>query len=213
MLVPDAARAFGCPYGVDDEVDMLATGPDWNAVEQTGDGWVPARIAAADKSCRYDVAAYVGGVPETFNPLHDQLRPAQLPRLTSEEIVNQGNAAVAATTCAPGGSVDAYTAQDLGGMTQRGAIAEILKSFAGASVYLDPPIIGVPAKVTPGSIYEARYPMAMPETEVYPVKMGALICTPASPRKSEQRWAYNFVCYTDRFDTFVCKSEGGVPVN
>ena len=45
MLVPDTARAFGCPYGVDDEVDMLATGPDWNAVEQTGDGWVPARIA------------------------------------------------------------------------------------------------------------------------------------------------------------------------
>ena len=83
-------------------------------------------------------------------------------------------------------------AQDLEGMTQRGAIAEILKSFAGASVYLDPPTIGVPAKVTPGSIFEARYPMAMPETEVYPVRMDALICTPASPRKSEQRWAYEF---------------------
>ena len=98
-------------------------------------------------------------------------------------------------------------------MTQRGAVSEILKAFATASVYLDTPTIGVPAKATPGSVYELLHPMAMPDTGVYPVRVGAVICTPATPQKSEQRWAYEFVCYADRFDTFVCESKGGTLVN
>ena len=104
-------------------------------------------------------------------------------------------------------------AKDLAGMTQRGAVAQILKAFSNASVYLDPPTIGVPGKATSGSVFELRYPMAMPDTEVYPVRVDALVCTPASPRKSEQRWAFEFVCYADRFDTFVCENKGGTQVN
>lgn len=213
MVLPDTVRAFGCPYGVGDQVDMLAYGPEWSSVEQTGETWVPAEIAEAEQSCRYDVVAYAGGQPVIFNPLHDQLRPALLARLTPEQIADQATDVAAATTCAPGGTVEAYSGNDLAGRAQRGAVAEILKAFSNASVYLDQPTIGVPANATPGSVFELHYPMAMPDTEVYPVKLDALVCTPGSPRKSEQRWAFEFVCYADRFDTFVCENKGGTLVN
>lgn len=213
MVPPDTARAFGCPYGAGDQVDMLANGPEWNAVEQTGDTWVPAEIMRAEESCRYAVVAYAGGDPVTFNPLHDQLRPARLARLTLQQIDDQRTAHNDATTCVPGGDAASYPGESLEAMTQRGAVAQILKAFSTASVYLDPPTIGVPGKATSGSAFELRYPMAMPDTEVYPVRVDALVCTPASPRKSEQRWAFEFVCYADRFDTFVCENKGGTQVN
>jgi hypothetical protein len=105
--------------------------------------------------------------------------------------------------------MEAYPADTLEGSIQRAAVAEIHSAFAGASVYLSAPRVGVPAVATPGSPHELLHPMAMPDTNIYPVKIEAVICTPAEPRKSEQRWAYQFSCYIDRFDTLACESEGG----
>ena len=100
MLVPDTAGRSGVPMG--------------SMTRSTC--WPPGRIGTP--SSRPAMAGFRRGLPpptelplrrrrlrrrraEDLNPLHDQLRPARLPRLTSEEIVNQGNAAVAAITCAP----------------------------------------------------------------------------------------------------------------
>ena len=68
---------------------------------QSGEGWIPAAIAAATDRCHYDVAAHVDGELTTFNPLHDDLRPAALPRLTGGDIAAQKEAAIERRTCAP----------------------------------------------------------------------------------------------------------------
>jgi hypothetical protein len=213
MLVPESARLFGCPYGVGDQVDTVVSGADWNSEDQTGEGWIPAEIAVAEPSCRYDVAAYVDGRVKTFNPLHDALRPAELPRLTLADIADQLARAEGRTTCAPGGDVAAYPGEVLDAGIQRAVVTEIHSAFPTASVYLGLPTIGVPAAATAGSTHEQLHPMAMPDTAIYPVRIEAVICTPAEPRKSEQRWAYQFSCYLDRFDTLACESEGGLLID
>lgn len=191
---PPYDKPYGCPYAPGDLVDLR---DQYNT-------WYPGRVTGSDRYCGYDAEYWMDNQWKTFGAVDADLRPATLPMPTPEEIEVIEREALVMQSCGEGGEPDDYADDDV-----KYAIAsEVAEQLnLPTSVFFDRMLVGETATASDGSVYQQRNPDAAHGATIYPYRVDVSICVPSAPAAEVSRFRLDYSCYTDRFQTFVCRRD------
>jgi hypothetical protein len=201
---PEGAVDYGCPYGLDVQVDVR---------DADGDVWNAGRVRSFSDDCTYEVTYWTADLTEQSATLSGfdvamHLRPGTIALPNDAQQQAARDAAAQAKLCPPGGQLADYAGD---GEAERVMSAIVLdrtrRSGGDFSVYADTILRGDPLTVADGGTFLSKHPDARIGGQVDSYRLELRECRQNGDAPETTSFLSDYNCYTDKFQQFVCKVE------